>query len=164
MAAVDKNQAVIDFLLQCSELASNPVFFNFANAKDDNKQIVTTANEKSLNKVFLDGSVMKRYTFTIIDFKSVSYNAIPRPIGTTPYQDENVEDFLQVQTIIDWVTEQADARNYPNFGSDCQIDDMRVLTENPSLNGVDTTIQPALAKYSVSIQIDYIDESKKIWR
>lgn len=159
--AVDKNQAVIDFLLQCDKLATNPVFFNFVNAKDDNKQIVTTANEKSMNRSFLDGSVMKRYTFTIIDFKSVSYNAIPRAIG---YTDENVADFLQVQDIIDWVTEQADLRNYPDFGSECEIDDMRALTENPTLNGVDTTIQPALAKYSVSIQIDYIDYSKKIWR
>lgn len=159
--AVDKNQAVIDFLLQCDKLRNNPVFFNFANAKDDNKQIVTTANEKSVNRSFLDGSVLKRYTFTIIDFKSVSYNAIPKAIG---YTDENVADFLQVQDIIDWVTEQADLYNYPDFGTDCVIDDMRALTENPMLNGVDTTIQPALAKYSVSIQIDYIDNSKKIWR
>ena len=159
--AVDKNQAVINFLLQCPRIANNPTFFNFINAKDDNKQIITTANEKSVQRPYIDGSVLKRYTFTIIDFKSISYNAIPRAFG---YTDENVDDLLQVQDIIDWITEQADEKNFPDFGADCAIDDMRALTENPSLNGIDTTIQPALARYSVSIQIDYIDYSKKLWR
>ena len=70
---------------------------------------------------------------------------------------------MQVQDIIDWITEQAELRNYPDFGEDCVIDDMRALSNNPNLNGVDTSIKPALAKYSVSIQIDYIDNSKKLW-
>jgi len=158
--ATDKNQAIINFLLTCPALSANPLFFNFANAKDDTRQLVVAANEKNLNRPFVDGSVMKRFTFTLIDFKSVSYNAIPRASG---YTDENVDDLLQVQDILDWITEQADLHNYPDFGEDCVIDEMRALTENPNLNGVDTTIQPALAKYSVSIQIDYIDYSRKVW-
>lgn len=64
---MDKNQAVIDFLLKCPQIKENPLFFNFAEAKDNNKQIVTIANDKSVNKGFVDGSVLRRYTFTIID-------------------------------------------------------------------------------------------------
>ena len=70
---------------------------------------------------------------------------------------------LQVQDIIDWVTEQADNRVYPDFGSDCIIDNMRALSDNPRLNGIDSNVSPALAKYSVSIQIDYLDNTKRIY-
>ena len=61
------------------------------------------------------------------------------------------------------INEQADEEHYPNFGEDCFIDSMRTTSDNPNLNGVDTQVAPALAKYSMSIQIDYIDTSKAIW-
>lgn len=159
MANVDKNQAVIDFLLTCPSIQNSYLYFNFTKAEDDYKQILTLANEKNLNKQYIDGSILKRYTFSIIDFKSMT----PKPI-VEGHVDENVDDMLQVQEIIDWVTEQADLHNYPDFGTDYIIDDMRALTENPNLNGVDSNVAPALAKYSVSIQIDYLDISKKLWK
>jgi len=156
----DKNQAVIDFLLECPQIANNPLFFNVINAKDNDKQIITQSNEKSLNQTFIDGSVKKRFTFTIIDFRSVIYQPLPKVEG---YTSENVEEMFDVQGIIDWVNAQADEQNYPDFGNDCQIDSMQTTSENPNLNGVDTSVSPALAKYSMSIQIDYIDTSKVIW-
>ena len=160
MANIDKNQAVIDFLLTCPAIQANPLFFNFLNAKDDNKQLVATGNEKSMNAKFIDGSERKRFTFTIIDYKSVAYQAIVKSSG---YVNENVQEIMEVQSIMDWITEQNEVRNYPNFGSDMLIEEMRTLTENPNLNGVDTSVSPALAKYSMSIQIDYIDTSKVLW-
>lgn len=160
MANIDKNQAIIDFLLTCPAIQSNPLFFNFLNAKDDNKQLVATGNEKSMNVKFVDGSERKRFTFTIIDYKSVAYQAIVKSSG---YVNENVQEIMEVQSIMDWITEQNEVRNYPNFGSDMIIEEMRTLTENPNLNGVDTSVSPALAKYSMSIQIDYIDTSKVLW-
>lgn len=161
MANIDKNQAVIDFLLTCPAIQDNPLFFNFLNAKDDNKQLVVTGNEKSLNKAFVDGSVQKRFTFTIIDYKSVAYQAI---VNSPILVNENVQEVFETQGIIDWISEQNDSRNFPNFGADCLIEEMHTLTDNPNLNGVDTSVSPALAKYSISIQIDYVDTSKMIWR
>lgn len=167
MANVDKNQAVIDFLITCPSIRDNPLFFNFLEAKDDNKQLVVTGNEKSLNVKYIDGSEEKRFTFTIIDYKSIAYQAIVKPVqvGTSivEYPNENVQEVLEVQSIIDWITEQEEAHNYPDFGDNCVIEEMRSLTENPNLNGVDTNVSPALAKYSISIQIDYIDTSKTMW-
>ena len=160
MADVDKNQAIIDFLLTCPAIQDNPLFFNFLNAKDDNKQLIVTGNEKSINKAFIDGSIQKRYTFTIIDYKSVAYQAI---VNSPLLVNENVQELLETQAIIDWITEQEDLKNYPNFGENCIIEEMRSLTDNPNLNGVDTSSSPALAKYSMSIQIDYLDTSKVLW-
>ena len=157
---MDKNKAVIDFLIQCPAIQNSPLYFNFTQAEDENKQFITTSNDKNMNKVYVDGSVKKQYTFTIIDYRSVAYQAIPKD-STLIEANENVEELLDVQSIIDWINEQADAENYPDFGEDCFIDDMRTLMDNPHTNGVDTSLTPALAKYSISVQIDYIDYSKR---
>lgn len=157
---MDKNKAIVEYLMQCDYISNSPLFFNFINAKDNDKQIATVLNDKTLDKKFIDGSVAKRFTFTIIDYKSIAYTAIPHIEG---YPSENVQDMMDVQTIIDWVTEQADLGNYPNFGENCIIEDMIALSDNPNLNGVNAQITPALAKYSVTIQINYIDTSKAIW-
>ena len=160
MANVDKNQAVIDYLITCPQIQANPLYFNFLNAKDGNKQLISSGNDKSMNRTYVDGSVLRRFTFTIIDYRSIAYQAIVKQAG---YVNENVEEALDVQGIMDWIEEQNDARNFPDFGSDCEIDEIRTLTDNPNLNGVDTSVTPALAKYSMSIQIDYLDKSKAIW-
>ena len=158
---MDKSEAIIQYMIQCPNIEENPLFFNFIHAKEDNKQILPLQNEKTLDRSFIDGSVQKRYTFTLIDFKSVAYNAIVKQEG---YPDENVEDLKSVQEIIDWVTEQNDNKNFPDFGENCIIEEIRVLSDNPNLNGIDSNTSPALAKYSISIQIDYIDTSKRLWK
>ena len=157
---VDKNQAVIDFLIQCPAIAENPLFFNFLHANDDDKQIVTQTNDIRLDKKFIDGSILKRYTFSIIDFRSITNQPIPKISGAS---SENVEEMFDVQGIIDWVNEQADLENYPNFGEGYLIESMKTTSDNPNLNGIDTQVTPALAKYSMSIQIDYVDTTKKLW-
>ena len=158
--AIDKNQAVIDYLLTCPSIAGNPVFFNAIQAEDDTKEIVTIANDRNAHKPFIDGTVEKQYTFTIMDFRSMSY--LPIVIGTG-YSNENVEDMLDVQGVIDWIEDQNDARNFPNFGTDCIIDSIHTGADNPNLNGLDTNSSPALAKYSVSVVINYLDKSKALY-
>lgn len=157
----DKNQAIINYLCTCPQIQNSPMFFNFIQAKDDNKQLITFANDKVVQKPFIDGSVLKRYEFSIIDYKSITYQAIVKQAG---YTNENVEEFLDVQAILDWITEQDTLHNYPDFGDKCIVEEITALTENPRLNGVDTSISPALAKYSITIQITYLDISKKLWQ
>lgn len=158
---VDKEKAIIEYLLQYEPLQNNPLFFNFLDAKNDNKQLVTVANDKITDTPFVDGSVMKRYTFTLMDYRTVVYQAIVKQSG---YPNENLEEFLDVQGLIDWITEQNEDENYPDFGEDCIIEEIRTTTNQPNLNGVDTNVKPALAKYSISIVIDYLDISKRIWK
>lgn len=160
---MDKNEAMIKYLLTCPTILNNPLFFNFINAKDNNNQIVTESNEKLLNQPYIDGSVLKQYNISIILFKSISSNAIVKPIGTSEYPDENVADLALVQELIDWISEQADLGNYPNFGNDCVVDSIQTETNNPVFDGIDDTVQPNLARYSVTIQVEYLDNSKKIW-
>ena len=157
---MDKNQAVIDFLIQCPEIRDNNLFFNFGEAADDNKQIVTTANDTIINKGFIDGAILKRYTFTLVDYRTVTYQAVVKLSG---YVNENVSELFDIQAVMNWINDQADIGNYPNFGNNCEIESMRTTTNEPTLNGVDTSVNPSLAQYSMTIAIEYIDSSKRIW-
>ena len=157
---VNKNQSIIDFLLECPEIKQNSLYFNFISAKDTNKQIITQSNDKSLNRTYIDGSVLKRYTFTIISFISIAPNPIPKIEGKV---DENVSDLVNIQSIIDWVTEQNDNYNYPDFGEHCEINSIEALSENPNLDGIDNSSSPPLAKYSLTIRVEYLDMSKCTW-
>lgn len=158
---VDKNQAVIDYIITCPTILNSPLYFNFINAKDDTNQIFTESTDTYTNKPFIDGSVEKLYTFTIITYKSAADIAVVKQSG---YENENLSDMSDIQKLIEWITEQNDVRNFPNFGEDCIIDSIETITEQPKFEGIDEQITPPLAVYSTSIQIRYIDTSKKLWR
>lgn len=157
---VDKNQAIIEYLRNCPQIAANPLFFNFIEAKDNNKQLVTVANDINIQKPYIDGSVLKRFTFTIIDYRSIAYQAVVMAVG---YTNENVEEMLDVQAMLNWIEEQDNNKNFPDFGPTCEIEKIEALTDTPRLNGVDTSVSPALAKYSISIRVTYLDTSKQLW-
>lgn len=158
---IDKNQAVIDFLVDCPKIRNSALYFNFINVKDNNTQIITSTNDRYTSRRYIDGSIMKRYTFVLITFKSVTDDAVVPTVG---YDSENVIDMSDVQAIIDWVNEQSELKNYPDFGEDCIIDDMVTNSDNPRFEGVNHELMPPLAMYSVTIEISYLDVSKKLWR
>ena len=157
---MDKTEAIIQYLLTCPRIANSSLYFNFINATDEDEQFLTVANHKSLDKTYIEGSVLKRFTFTIIDYRSVAYQEMARYDITA---NESVEEYLDVQALIDWINDQEDIHNYPDFGEYCIIEHIGTASQNPNLNGVDTQANPALAKYSISIQIDYLDTSKMLW-
>lgn len=153
---MDKNIAMIDFLLQCPTIQNNPLFFNFANEEIGNNHFIT--EKDTTKRHYIDGSVLKYYTFTIASYSSVSHNAVIANV-----LDENMENMAKVQEILDWINEQADLQNFPNFGPDCEIDSMETLTTDPDIDGIDTSVNPPIARYSVGVRLQYLDNSKKIW-
>ena len=157
---IDKNQSIIDYLITCPLVIESPLYFNFINAKNDTKQLITESNVKYLNRTYVDGSVLKQYQCSIIDFRSIVDNAIVKQAG---YDNENVEEFLNVQGLIEWIDEQNSVQNYPDFGEDCEVQEIRTTSENPNLDMIDASVTPALAKYSISIEVEYLDKSKVIW-
>ncbi len=156
---MDKNKAILDFITTYEGIETSPIFVNFINATNDDIQLMTSSNDKALNKKFIDGSVMKQYLFTLIITKSITSTAVTKDI----LENENVDDIADIQAFMDWVNEQGENRNYPDFGEDCVIEEMHTTSENPSLDGVNNEVSPTLALYSMEIRIDYIDYSKVIW-
>lgn len=155
----DKSQAIVEFLETCPTIQANPLFFNFGDIRDNAHQAIMKSDDVSLHKPYVDGSVARRYTFSIDSFKSVAYNSL-----VEGHTDENLSEFQQVQEVLNWINEQDDLRNYPDFGTGYQIDQMKTLTTKPDLIGVNTSQNPPVAIYRISIQIDYIDQTKMIWK
>lgn len=159
--SVDKNQAVINYIIQCPEIINSPLYFNFLNANDGTTQLLTQSNERYASKRYIDGSVLKIYSFTIVISKSTADIAVVKLEG---YPNENVSDMADIQALIDWIQEQEDLHNYPNFGEDCLVEEISTTSENPHFDGIDEQVSPPLAIYSVTIEIKYLDVSKVIWR
>lgn len=157
--SVDKNKAVLEFIANYDGIETSPIFVNFMRANDDDIQFITDSNEKALDKKFIDGSVMKRYTFSLIITKSITDMAIAKDIMV----NENIDDIADLQKFMDWVNDQGEMFNFPDFGEDCSIEEMHTVAENPDLTGVNTEVTPALALYSIEIRIDYIDYSRTVW-
>jgi len=158
--ARDKNEAIIQYLLQCQQIQNSPLYFNFVNAKDNTNQILTTAEDSIFGETYVDGSTLRRYTFTIVTFQSITENAVVKD-GQHP--NENVEDLQSFQSLIDWIAEQSNKHNYPDFGDGYIIDDVSTTTAMPRLDGVNTEVTPQLAMYSVDIVIDYLDITNTVW-
>lgn len=158
---VDKNQAVVNYIIQCPTIEDSPLYFNFINVETDTNQFVTQTSERYASRRFVDGSVLKIYSFTIIAYKSAADIAIVKIDG---YSNENISDMSDIQALIDWIKEQNKLHNYPNFGEDCLIDEIRTTTESPSFDGINDQESPPLAVYSITIEIQYLDVSEKIWR
>ena len=73
-------------------------------------------------------------------------------------------DLSAIQTLIDWVKEQNENLNFPDFGEDCIVESIMPTTDEPTFDGIDEQTEPNLAVYSTTIQIEYIDISKRLWR
>ena len=158
--SIDKNKAIIEYLSSCPIIANNKLFFNFAEEGNNSNQILISGDDVALNKPFIDGSVMKRYTFTLFIYKAISYNPVVKAPG---YPDENVGDLSDVQALLDWIVQQNEQLLFPNFGDECIIESVEPQTNKPVLNGVSVDAQPPLAQYSIIVRITYLDKSKMIW-
>lgn len=157
---MDKNQAVIEYLLNYPAVSGNSLFFNFAEESDNSTQIVTHGDDTILDETYIDGSVMKVFTFTMLIYKAVTYNPI---VKVDNLVDANVADVSDIQELIDWLVTQNKNKVFPNFGTSCIIDSVEPTTNRPTLRGVNNEVQPPLAQYQVVIRITYLDTSNKIW-
>lgn len=155
---MDKNKAITDFFQTYADISNNPLFFNFGDIENDAYQVNVTTNDASLNRKYIDGSELRRYTIYIDSFKSVSNTPV-----ISGRSSENLDDMKEVQKLLDWIIAQADARNYPDFGEDCIIDSMSTSSTEPVLIGIDSSMNPPVAIYRIAIRIEYIDNSKKLW-
>lgn len=158
---VDKNQAIIDYLLTCEAIYNSPLYFNLANIKNGVNQLLKLSDDRNIEKPYIDGSVLKRYSLTIISFLTISTNPI---VKVANIDNENVTDMASVQSLIDWIEEQNNNRNFPNFGEDCLVEEIRTTTSNARLDQIDATQSNPLAKYSFTVQIDYVDRSNMLWK
>ena len=157
----DKNQAMIEYLTECDAISASPLFFNYAEENEESNHVVTVADDVALQKPYIDGSVLKQYTFQLICYRPLSPNSLINEAG---FSDENVENMANVRSILDWILQQEEDRHYPDFGEECLPERLYCLTNDPNLYAVDTQSDPPLAKYSIVIRFEYVDTSKMLFK
>lgn len=157
---MDKNKSLINYLITCEAIMNSPLYLNFVNAKNGVHQIQTIESDKNINNPYIDGSVKKRYSLTLITYLTISQNPL---VKVENINNENVADLDTVQKLMDWIDEQNTNHNYPDFGTECEIDEIGTTTNNPRLDQIDATQSNPLARYSFTIYVDYLDKSKMIW-
>lgn len=158
---MSKDTIMLEYLNTCPSISGRSLFFNYAEGEDDTNHFITEASDVSRQKPYIDGSVEKRYSFSIIAYKSLGYRAVDTD---NIESDENLDELAEVQQIVDWITEQSEISNYPYFGSNYIIDSMICTTDRPVLLGVFEDSQGTpMARYGITIQIDYLDTTKNIW-
>ena len=163
---MDKNKAIINYLLTCDGIKNSALYYNFATLKKGTQEFITLTQDKNIEKPFVDGSVQKRYSLTIISYLTINAN----PLVVTQQgklnetkMSQNLTDMATVQALIDWITEQNDNHIFPNFGDKIIVDSISTTTSNPVLDMIDTTQTPMVAKYRVTVQVDYVDYTKAIY-
>ena len=161
MAEVNKNQAMINYLITCPQILNSSLYFNYINVKDNSKLLYTISESESMQKQYIDGSKLKTYSMTIVDYKSTSDIEVVKSSG---YTNENVEEMLDMQGVIDWIHIQNGLRNFPSFGDKCHIEKITTSTDTPNLDGFYTDQVPPIARYSITIQVEYLDTTMQIWR
>lgn len=154
---MNKSQIMIEYLKTCPYIQNESLFFNFGTVENNAHQMVTRSDNVQLQKPYVDGSILKQYTFYIDSFKAIAYNPV-----IDGFSDENIEDFQSAEKLIEWIEEQNDLRNFPDFGEDCIIDEMYSQTARPELLFVDTSTTPQTAIYRITIKIIYLDTSKTL--
>ena len=146
----------IEWLLQSDYIRKNKLFLNAVEAKDDTKQVVTQQIAENQTTVYVDGSKSYTITFSINDYKSVSYSQL---VKTMVQGNENVADILDVQKIIKFVKDMESKGNYPNFGDRIVVEKVYCQYNTPSTPTIDSSVSPALAKFTIPIVFEVFEDA-----
>jgi hypothetical protein len=150
---------MLAYLSECPEM-QGVLNFQAAEAGSGVIQVLTEGGEAQNNRKFIDGSVEKRFDFTVAFYKPVIHAGYIVDKGEA---NLNLEGILNVHALIDWLEEQNAERNFPDFGEDKQIDSVRSMNNEPTLAWIDGAhYSPPMAKYTVTVRVEYIDYSRAI--
>ena len=140
----DFNKAVKEWLIQCPAIRADKMYFNFLSAGDENQSFQMIDHSTVTEDIV--GNEIGKYTFSIIDFRSLS----KMPFKFTA---RDLEKAAEVEQINKWIKEQSKLRNLPIF-DDCTIDRITV-PPSPAFAGQDNSEGMHLAKYMIQVVIDY---------
>lgn len=147
----------IKWLLQSEYIKKNKLFLNAVQAKDNSKQIVTQQINKNQDIEYIDGSTLHRVIFTVFDYKSINFNQL---LKTRLESNENIEDLLEVGNINEFVAKMEKDCNYPDFGKRFEVQKIYCEYLTPSSPTIDSNSSPALAKYSIPIICEVLENTE----
>lgn len=124
------------------ELVDKNIQFNFSPEAPDNISFITRYSDNVVRS-FVCGDKEKEYGFAIIIVKQYS----------TESDDLNLEAMNLAQAFMDWIEEQNENRDFPDFGKNCEVLKIENLQNMPNLSGINQ--KESLARYMIQGRILY---------
>lgn len=147
----------ITWLLKSDYIKNNKLFLNAIEAQDNNVQIITQQIPENQVTKYIDGSKSYPITFSINNYKSISYSQL---VKTMLEGNENLNDILDVSKIIEFVKDMEAKGNYPIFGDNITVEKVYCQYNTPSTPAIDSSYSPALAKFTIPIVCEVFEDAK----
>ena len=147
----------IKWLLQSEYIKQNKVFLNAIEAQDNNVQIVTQQISKNQITNFVDGSKSYPITFSINNYKSISYSQI---VKNMVEGNDNLSDLLDAAKVIEFVGEMEKQGNYPLFADNITVEKVYCQYNTPNTPAIDSSVSPALAKFTIPIVFEVFEDAE----
>ena len=125
-------------------LTDNYLYFESADAYPNVRVLVPNYGDY-LRKTDICGFKYKSYSFVFIGYEHID-------TGTS---DINISNMELMDTFYEWIEEQKENKNFPNFGENCSEYDIIPLQNMANLA---TVSEDGLAKYMLGVRIDYKEE------
>ena len=118
---MDKNKAVYDWIKTCPVFER--LYFNFGTNKEKTSTFIPIPAE-IITKTDIFGNETKSYDFAVTTFGTVD--------DITFEGAENITAMNFLQTFTEWIEEQSQNKNFPNFGDKCFIEKITVNQNIPA--------------------------------
>lgn len=150
----------VQFMMKCEALKKSTFFMDAANAQTGSTQICTNSADKTLDVEYADGSIDRQIVFTLFDYRAIEYLGL---VQEKLERDGNIENIVDVQSVINWVALQNKQKNFPDFGDEYEVTKIECLHFAPQTPTIDKDgLTPAIAKYSIPIRIHFTDYTEAI--
>lgn len=147
----------ITWLLKSDYIKNNKLFLNAIEAQDNNLQVITQQISENQVTRYVDGSKSYPITFSINNYKSISYNQL---VKTMIYANENVTNILDVSKIIEFVKDMDSKGDYPMFADNITIEKVYCQYNTPPTPAIDSSYSPALAKFTIPIVCEVFESAE----
>lgn len=125
-------------------LTDNYLYFESADAYPNVRVLVPNYGDY-LRKTDICGFKYKSYSFVFIGYEHID-------TGTS---DINISNMELMDSFYEWIEEQKENKNFPDFGENCSEYDIIPLQNMANLA---TVSEDGLAKYMLGVRIDYKEE------
>lgn len=128
---------------QTNPYLTDTLLFNWLRGELGSCAIIPIPGETVI-KTFIDGSAMKEYSFAWVIMLKISEFT----------DDTNINNMLDLRRWQDWIDEQEEIGNYPDFGEKYSCYELRNNTNMPNLA---MEFDNGMAKYMFPATINYLE-------
>lgn len=121
METVNKDKAVMEWVLKCPMLTDTPLF-NWLDEHDGSVAIMPIQGEAEPVPL-IDGGSIRYYDFAF---------QVMFPVSETT-DDVNTDAMFTQRQWQDWIEEQEQAGNYPDFGGKCSGYELQNMSSDPQI-------------------------------